>query len=62
MGGDIGRNIVAGIFMVLVLFWLFAPGSRASATIGAISGGVIGTIGALQGNVPSGQKPRQSMN
>ena len=50
----VAQQIIAGIFMILVLFWLFAPQSNAKETIQAISGGTIGTINALQGYVPNG--------
>ena len=53
-GGDVGRNIVAGIFMILVLFWLFAPGSKAKEVIQAIGGSTSNVVNALQGYVPSG--------
>lgn len=46
---SVTQNIIAGIVLILVLFWLFNPASQAPATIGAISQGTIGTIQALQG-------------
>ena len=45
----VAQNIVAGIFVILVLFWLFNPTSQAPKTIGAISQGIIGETQALQG-------------
>lgn len=46
---EVTQNIIAGIVLILVLFWLFNPASQAPKTIGAIAGGTIGTIQALQG-------------
>lgn len=51
---EVAKNIVAGIFMVLVLFWLMNPSSQAPAVIAAISTGTIGTIQSLQGYSPKG--------
>lgn len=42
-------DIVAGIFLILVLFWLMNPSSQAPKVISAIGTGTIGTIQALQG-------------
>lgn len=53
---EVTQNIIAGIVLVLVLFWLFNPSSQAPSTISAISGGVIGTVQALQGYSPQGGK------
>lgn len=50
----IAQQVIAGIFVILVLFWLFAPQSQAKDTIQAISGGAVNTINALQGYVPAG--------
>ena len=52
----IAQQIVAGIFLILVLFWLFSPGSNAKETISAISGGTVRTINALQGYAPQGMQ------
>jgi len=46
---EVAKNIVAGIILILVLFWLMNPSSQAPAVIKAISGGTIGTVQALQG-------------
>ena len=51
---EVAKNIVAGIFLILVLFWLMNPRSQAPAVIGAISTGTIGTIQSLQGYNPQG--------
>lgn len=48
------QQIVAGIFVILALFWLFNPASQAPKTISALSGGIVGTIQALQGYSPKG--------
>jgi hypothetical protein len=49
---NVAQNIIAGIVLILVLFWLFNPASQAPQTIGAISGGVVSTVQALQGYSP----------
>lgn len=49
---DLAKNIVAGIILILVLFWLMNPKSQAPSVISAISTGTIGTIQALQGYSP----------
>lgn len=49
---EVSKNIVAGIFLILVLFWLMNPKSQAPKVIGAISKGTIGTIQALEGYNP----------
>lgn len=49
---EVAKNIVAGIFLILVLFWLMNPSSQAPAVISAISQGTIGTVQALQGYNP----------
>jgi len=46
-------DIVAGIILILVLFWLMNPTSQAPAVISAISTGTIGTIQSLQGYSPT---------
>jgi hypothetical protein len=51
---EVAKNIVAGIILILVLFWLMNPNSQAPQVIGAISTGTIGTIQSLQGYSPSG--------
>lgn len=51
---ELAQNVVAGIILILVLFWLFNPRSQSPNVIGAISGGTIGTIQALQGYSPTG--------
>jgi len=55
---EVAKNIVAGIILVLVLFWLMNPRSQAPSVIAAISTGTIGTIQALQGYAPGGDKGR----
>lgn len=50
---ETAKNIVAGIFLILVLFWLMNPRSQSPAVIGAISQGTIGTIQALEGYSPT---------
>lgn len=49
---EVAKNIVAGIFLILVLFWLMNPSSQAPEVIAAISTGTIGTIQSLQGFSP----------
>jgi len=51
---EVAKNIVAGIILILVLFWLMNPNSQAPAVIGAIGSGTIGTIQALEGYNPAG--------
>jgi hypothetical protein len=51
---EVAKNIVAGIILILVLFWLMNPRSQAPSVIAAISTGTIGTIQALQGYSPRG--------
>lgn len=51
---EIWKNVVAGIFLILVLFWLFNPGSKAGAVISAIAGGIVAETQALQGFSPRG--------
>ena len=46
---EVAKNIVAGIVLILVLFWLMNPKSQAPSVISAIGSGTIGTIQALQG-------------
>ena len=50
---EVAQQIVAGIFVILVLFWLFNPASQAPKTLGAISQGIIGETQALQGYSPA---------
>ena len=50
---EVAKNIVAGIILILVLFWLMNPRSQAPAVIGAIATGTIGTIQSLQGYSPT---------
>lgn len=50
---EVAKNVVAGIILILVLFWLMNPKSQAPAVISSISTGTIGTIQALQGYSPS---------
>ena len=50
--GSVTQNVIAGIVLILVLFWLFNPASQAPDTIKAISGGVVSTVQALQGYSP----------
>ena len=49
---EVAKNIVAGIILILVLFWLLNPTSQAPKVIAAISQGTIGTVQALQGYTP----------
>ena len=49
---EVAKNIVAGIILILVLFWLLNPTSQAPDVIAAISQGTIGTVQALQGYSP----------
>ena len=49
---EVAKNIVAGIILILVLFWLLNPSSKAPDVIKAISSGTVGTIQALQGYSP----------
>lgn len=49
---EVAKNIVAGIILILVLFWLMNPSSQAPSVIEAISKGTIGTIQSLQGYSP----------
>lgn len=51
---EVTSQIIAGIFLAIVLFWLMNPKSQAPKVIGALSKGTIGTIQALQGYSPSG--------
>lgn len=51
---EVAKNIVAGIFLILVLFWLMNPNSQAPKVIEAISKGTVGSIQALQGYNPKG--------
>jgi hypothetical protein len=51
---EVAKNIVAGIFLILVLFWLMNPRSQAPKVISAIATGTIGTIQSLQGYNPKG--------
>lgn len=49
---EVAQNVIAGIVLILVLFWLFNPASQSAEVIGAVSSGTIGTIQALQGFSP----------
>lgn len=51
---EVTANVVAGIFTILVLFWLFNPRSNAAQVIGAIGGALVGETQALQGYSPRG--------
>jgi hypothetical protein len=51
---EVATQIVAGIFLILVLFWLFNPKSQAPKVIGSLAKGVIGETQALQGFSPTG--------
>jgi hypothetical protein len=50
---EVAQQIVAGIILILVLFWLLNPRSQSPQVIGALSTGTIGTIQALQGYSPT---------
>lgn len=49
---ELAQNVIAGIILILVLFWLFNPASQSPDVIAAISGGTVSTIQALQGFSP----------
>jgi hypothetical protein len=46
---ELAQNVIAGIVLILILFWLFNQTSQSQGVISAISQGTIGTIQALQG-------------